>query len=414
MNKNMEKQQINGPLFGVRVLEYGVFHAGPGATAILGDLGATVIKIEEEKGDPERFWTSVGGLDISGPNGESFMFDVSNRNKKGICINIRTPKGRAIFEKLVSKCNVFLTNLRKSTKKKMGLDYETLKKINPEIIHANVSGYGKNGPFSDMGAFDPMGQARSGMMFLHNPDEPSLIHLAILDQATAICASHAILTALFFKERHGQGQEVHTSLYGTGLWLCYANLVMTSIFGVDPSISWVRFENSPLRNNFKCKDGKWIIGVHHPESKYWGKFCEATGQTQMADDSRYQDSKLRQGHCKELVDHFDKILATKTRDEWMEIFSSHGLMFSPVQNMSDVIMDPQALANNYVVEFEHPALGNMKIPGYPNQFSSLAAGTKSVAPKLGEHTDEVLLELGLSQEEINNLRQEGIIQTHDK
>jgi crotonobetainyl-CoA:carnitine CoA-transferase CaiB-like acyl-CoA transferase len=403
-----------GPLSGVIVVEYGVFHAGPGASAILGDLGATVIKIEEGKGDPERFWTVVAGISIAGKNGESFMFDVSNRNKQGLCLDIKSQKGQEIFFRLIKKADVFLTNLRKSTKAKMGLDYQSIRAINPKIIHANVSGYGDRGPNADMGAFDPMGQARSGMMFLHDQQEPSLIHLAILDQATAIAASHAVITALFFRERHGVGQEVHTSLFSTGLWLLYCNMVMTSLLKVDPSFRWERHDASPLRNSFLCKDNKWILGVHHPDSKYWPNFCKATGQIELMDDPRYADAKGRHQHRRELVEHFDRVIAQKNSDEWMEIFSAHGLMFSPVQRMEDVLNDPQALANNFVVNFEHPALGTVKIPGYPIEFSECDAGTSSIAPRIGEHSTQVLEGLGYSKDEIDALLNEGVVSQHEK
>ena len=406
-----EHGEIKGPLDGVKILEYGVFHAGPGASAILGDLGASVIKIEEEKGDPERYWTKVGGIDISGPRGQSFMFEISNRNKKDICLDISTPEGAKVFEKLVAGSDVFLTNLRKSTKSKMGLDYESLKKINPDIIHANVSGYGPEGPVSDMGAFDPMGQARSGMMFLHDSGQPSLIHLAILDQATAICASHAILTALFYRERHGKGQEVHSSLYGSGLWLMYTNLIMTSVLNVDPSINWVRSQNSPLRNNFVCKDGKWIIAVHHPEEKYWPGFCRAAGLTELIDDPRFCDAKNRRKNNAELVEIFDEVMAAKPRDEWLELLAENGLMFTPVYRMVDVINDVQAMANNYVVEFQHPDYGRIKIPGYPSHFSDCSAGTTSPAPDIGQHTDDILRDLGYGNDEIQDLKARKIVKS---
>jgi crotonobetainyl-CoA:carnitine CoA-transferase CaiB-like acyl-CoA transferase len=246
-NNTMKKPM---PLEGIRVVEYAVFHAGPGASAILGDLGAEVIKIEEGTGDPERYWIAVGGLDLSLPNGESIWFQISNRNKKGIYLDIKKEEGREIFLRLVKDADVFLTNLRKSTKESLGIDYATMARINPRIIHANVSGFGPEGPLSDLGAYDPMGQAQSGMMFATGKEEPALINLGVLDQATAIAASHAILTALFVRERHGVGQEVHVSLYSTGLWLLYSNIVMMGGLSVDPNDGWNRSLNSPLRNRF--------------------------------------------------------------------------------------------------------------------------------------------------------------------
>ncbi|MBU2547501.1 MAG: CoA transferase, partial [Proteobacteria bacterium] len=312
----MDKTQQPGPLEGVRIVEYGVFHAGPGATAILGDMGADVVKIENGSGDPERFWTNVGRFDFAMDNGESLMFEVSNRNKRGIYLNIQTGPGREVFHRLIQGADVFMTNLRKSTKARMGLDYERIARVNPRIVHANVSGYGPEGPMSDLGAFDPLGQARSGMTFITGSDHPLLIHLGVLDQATAIAASHAILAALFARERTGRGQEVHVSLYSTGLWLLYCNMMGNNLIGADMSkMAWDRSHNNPLRNAFVCKDGKWILGTHHPESRYWPTFCRATGQDQLLDDPRFADDQARKANCPELVALFDRVFAEKTRDE---------------------------------------------------------------------------------------------------
>lgn len=409
MTVKASKEGKPGPLEGIRVVEYGVFHAGPGAGAILGDLGAEIIKIESGVGDPERYWTLVGGLNIAAPNGESLMYEVSNRNKRGIYLDIKSAEGREIFEKLIAEADIFLTNLRKSTKEKMALDYETLRRINPRIIHASVSGYGTEGPMSDIGAFDPMGQARSGMMYLHDRDNPGLVHLAVLDQATAIAFSHGIITALFVRERTGEGQEIHTSLYATGLWLLYANLVTTSVLGLDPSIPWKRSGNSPLRNSFRCGDGKWIIGVHHPEGKYWEPFCRITGQEHLLDDDRYADDAGRAKHSDELVAIFDEVLATRPRDEWMAIFPRHGLMFCQVNRLEEVLDDEQALANGYVTECDHPSLGRIRIPGYPVAFSGADAGTRGPAPAIGQHTDPILAELGYGEEEIERLKKNNTV-----
>jgi crotonobetainyl-CoA:carnitine CoA-transferase CaiB-like acyl-CoA transferase len=406
MNKT-EKRPM--PLEGICVLEYAVFHAGPGTSAILGDLGAEVIKIENGSGDPERYWSEVGGMDLSMPNGESVVFESSNRNKKAIWLNIKKKKGREIFLQLIKEADVFLTNLRKSTKIKLGIDYASLARINPRIIHANISGYGPEGPASDQGAYDPMGQARSGMTFATGSKEPAFMNLAVLDQATAISASHAILTALFFRERHGIGQEVHLSLYSAGLWLMYINMVTIASLGIDPAADWDRYQNSPLRNRFCCKDGKWLIGAHHPEERYWPSFCEATGQTALLKDPLFKDNTGRKEHCQELIEIFDEIFSTKTRDEWLHILEAKGLMFCPAQGSQEVFKDPQALINNYLVDFEHPAYGTLKIPGYPVHFSAAWAGTRSKAPALGEHTDLIMQRIGYSSLEIQHLKEEGVI-----
>ena len=307
------------PLEGIKIVDYGIFHAGPGASAILGDMGADVKKIESGVGDPARNWIKLGRIDMSLPNGESLFFQISNRNKKGIYLDIEKKKGCEILHRLVKELYVFLTNLRKTTKAKLGIDYGSLRQVNPQIIHANVSGYGPKGPMKDLGAFDPLGLACSGLMYVTGASEPVFIHGGVMDQATAIAASHAILTALLVRERSGMGQEVHVSLYGTGLWLMYPNIMLANVLSLGPmDISPNRYDHSPLRNLFRCKDKKWIMVAHHPEEKYWPLFYKATGQTALLADPRFTDNSGRNVHCVELVAIFDKVFATKTRDEWME------------------------------------------------------------------------------------------------
>ncbi len=397
------------PLEGIKIVEYGVFHAGPGGTAILGDLGADIIKIESGFGDPERYWTKIADLDMSLPHGESMMHEVSNRNKRGLYLDIGSDTGKKIFHRLIENADVFMTNLRKSTKAKLGIDYESLKKINPKLIHANVSGYGPEGPMDDLGAFDPLGQAVSGLMFAAGTQEPVLLHLGILDQATAIALSHAIITALFVRERRGIGQEVHVSLFGTALWLQHPNLMLASVLGIDPCVKSAREAHSPLRNVFCCKDGKWIIGTHHPEEKYWKKFCELTQLNELFNDKRYTDEKGCPIPGRQLLDIVDRVFAEKTRDQWVEIFLSHGLMFCPVKHIKEVKHDSQAMANQYVVAFDHRDLGRITIPGYPLRFSHCQAGTRASAPALGEHTNEILAELGFSESQIAGFRKHGVI-----
>lgn len=256
---------------------------------------------------------------------------------------------------------------------------------------------------SDLGAFDPLGLARSGMMFVAGKDEPLLIHIGILDQATSIALSHAIITALFVRERRGIGQEIHVSLFGTGQWLMHPTLMIGNLLSVEPVIHHDRKEHSPLRNFFRCRDGEWIIGAHHPEEKYWERFCAASGQLHLISNPRYESLELRAAHSAELVEYFDDVFSRKTRDEWMEIFLKAGLMFCSIQHADEVKKDPQAIVNQYSVDFDDPDLGKIQIPGFPIHYSACSAGTRSLAPKLGEHTSEVLLQHRYTESEIEAL-----------
>jgi crotonobetainyl-CoA:carnitine CoA-transferase CaiB-like acyl-CoA transferase len=399
------------PLEGIRMVEFGIFIAGPGAGAILGDLGADVLKIESWAGDPGRYLSKIGKIPpLAFKNGESIIFQTSNRNKKGICIDIAKEKGREILYRLLRDADVFITNLRKSTITKLGVDYEKISKVNPKIIYAGISGYGPEGPMSNLGAFDPLGLAYSGMMFMSGSPEPLHIppQVALLDQATAISASHAILTALLVRERQGIGQEIHISLYSTGMWLMHFNLMAAHILSMSPS-HWDRYEHTPLGNYSCCKDGKWIMGIHHPEEKYWIALCEATGQNALIDDPRFADDEQRLENCAELVTVFDKVFATKTRDEWMEILLAKGLMFVKVQDITEIQDDPQALINRYIVDFEDPRFGKVKVPGYPIHFSANRAGIRSLAPAIGEHTDFIMQQAGYTEQEIKKLKEERVV-----
>ena len=394
------------PLQGVRIVECGVWHAGPGGDAIMADLGAEVIKVESFNGDPERTQARLGTVrfDPIDKADWSLLFEISNRNKKGICLDIASQEGREVLHKLVGGADIFMTNLRKSTIPALGIDYESLKKVNPKIIHISASGFGAEGPMSDVGAFDSMGQAVSGMLFIGGPDEPVVLQTIVLDQLTAIVASHAMLTALFARERHGYGQALHVSLYGSALWMMYANVMTRSIMKDSPPIRWDRDANPPLRNCYKCKDGKWLMGTNHPEQKYWAQFCALIGMPQLADDPRYATQDARFANIKELVAQVDAALLTRDRDEWLELFAADGLNFCPIQTIDDVINDPQALLNGYLVDVDHPSLGKVRVPGYPVQFS--ASGTAfGPAPDRGQHTEAVLADLGYSAADIARLKQ---------
>ena len=315
----------------------------------------------------------------------------------------------AILHALVREADVFLTNLRESTKPKLGIDYETLRQVNPKLIHANVNGFGPKGPMSDVGGFDPMGQAVSGMMRVTGADEPVVVQMYLLDQMTAITASHAILSALVMRDRKGIGQELHVSLYGSATWLMHANLLTSSILKQNIKPKWDRNTAPPLRNNFKCQDGKWIMGTNHPDHKYWPVFCEAVGQKQLENDPRFATTPLRRANMVELTALLDKVFVTRPQKEWLQILCDAGLLYAPVQEMEDVLQDPQALVNGYVVDYDHPSMGKVRIPGYPVNFSTHAAGPHAPAPELGEHSMAVLAGLGYTSQDIERLKAQNVV-----
>jgi crotonobetainyl-CoA:carnitine CoA-transferase CaiB-like acyl-CoA transferase len=407
----MAEKQSKYPLTGVRVIEMGVWHAGPGAGAIFGDLGAEVIKIETLDGDPERDHGGFGGLvgkALPARDKWNMLYEFSNRNKRSISVDVATGEGKAIVRSLVKEADLFLTNLRVPARCQLGVDYEALSAVNPRIVYLTVSAFGPKGPMAGWGGFDPLGQAVSGMMFTTGSSEPVLLSWIILDQLTAIAASHAGVTALLSRELHGEGQEVEVSLFSSGLWFQHANLLFTSLAG-SVQLKWDRTAVSALRSTFPCKCGSWIVGTNHPPRRGWPQLCIALERPDLIDDPRFDTEPKRIQNKGELFPILDAQFRTKDRGEWLAIMSAADLLFAPVNTIKEVLEDDQALANGYIVDFDHRLLGKVKIPGYPAHFSKELAGTRTHAPELGEHTREVLEEIGYDDDRIAKLKEDAVI-----
>lgn len=395
------------PLEGIRVVEVGVWHAGPGATAILGDLGASVVKIESLDGDPERYGAGSAVLrsqDID-TDDWSLMYEWSNRNKRGIAADISTPAGKAVLDRIVGQADVFLSNLRPSSKRKLGIDYNTLAAANPRLVYVNVTGFGPAGPRADEGAFDTLGQALAGMFHVTGHDVPQPLPVAFLDQLTAQAAAQGAVTALLARELHGEGQEVHVSLYGSGALLLSAQLMGQTVLGTKPTVTYDRLQKSPLMAVYRCADDRWIVGTNPGRSK-WVPFCDAVGAHELADSEWDVSDRESQ---KRLFARLDPLFMERSADEWLAELLGRGLMYAPVQDFEQVLTDPQALANGYVVPREHPRFGSVTLPGSPFVFGKQEASRWEPAPGLGEHTDQILAEAGYDAAAISELRREGVV-----
>jgi crotonobetainyl-CoA:carnitine CoA-transferase CaiB-like acyl-CoA transferase len=401
-------------LEGIRILDWTIERQGPAATGLLGDLGAEVIHVEQRgRGDSSRGMVRFAGVPMDLPGGRNASFEGANRNKKSISLDLKKERGREVMYRLVKRCDVFAQNFRQGVAARLGMDYDTIARHNPRIIYASASGWGPKGPEAQQPTYDPLGLARAGLMsMVGEPDmPPQYIVGGIADQMGAIVLAYGILAALLGRERLGIAQQVDTSHLGSLVALQAFHISAYLMGGREfPREKRTRLTN-PLANQYRCRDGKWIFFANIQSDRYWPTFCRAVGIEELEKDPRFDTARHRGENCEELISLLDGIFATRTCDEWIEILKRAGdLVFSPVQRISDLPQDPQVIANEYITEFDHPTLGRIKDIGFPVTFSKTPASVRLPAPECGQHTEEVLLEVGgYTWEEIERLRDEEVI-----
>lgn len=402
-------------LEGIRVLELGVFGQAPLASSMLGDLGADVIKIEHPvSGDPVRAtasqWGSQRQIEV---DGKPFHLDIDmmNRSKRGITLDVGKPRGQEVALRLLETCDVFISNLRRaSIEDRWGLTYERMKQANPRIIRLLTNGVGRDGPEAGHPAFDPVGMARSGFMLSATPPggEPRYPIGAFSDVQAAEINVIAILAALFARERHGFGQDIATSQFGSMLWFQQLNVYTTLVTG-SQYVKLPRYEtNTPINLEYRCGDGKWIF-VGGAQPQYWEPFCHAVGRPELISDERFLTPSLRADNARVLILLLEEMFLEKPRAHWIEVLSKADVVHAPINEMHEAVKDEQARINGYIVDVDHPVLGRIKGNGFPIQFSETPFKLERVAPQKGQHTDEVLGEIGYSAEEIVSLRAEGVV-----
>jgi crotonobetainyl-CoA:carnitine CoA-transferase CaiB-like acyl-CoA transferase len=401
------------PLEGLLVLDWTIWQQGPVCSAMLGDMGADVIKIEQRgTGDPGRWLIAAAGQETGDrPN---WYFEANNRNKKSITLDLKRPEGVAIVHALAEKADVFVQNFRKGVAARNQIGYEQLREINPRIIYASATGYGPEGPDSGEPSFDHLGLARSGIMnAAGEPDMPPLgISGGVADQMGAVMMAYGIMTALVARERHGVGQEVNASHLGSMSYLQGLSLSMKLMAGIAMPRSFRAKAFNPLWNHYACQDGKWIALAMLQPDRYWPDVVRLIGRPELATDPRYATMGERAKIGPECVALLDEAFAGKPRDEWVRILRADesDLIYTILNSVDDLPTDPQILANDYVVEFDHPQHGPTGMVGIPVGLSQTPGSVRSAAPELGQHTEEVLVDvLGLDWDRISELRDKEVI-----
>ncbi len=403
-----EAPPISQPLNGYLVLDWGAWQAGPAAGAMLGDLGADVIKIENRgSGDPSRGLEP--GFNIAYKTARTCYFEVVNRNKRGLSIDLAKPEGREAMYGLVKKADAFITNFRPQVVERYGMGYEALSRINPRLVYAMVTGFGPAGPDAERRSYDGIGQARSGLMRQCDPDRPRYIIGGVGDSVPAIIAATGVVTALLAREKTGKGQRVDVSQLSSLMYIQLCGLAMDLIGGYPIAPQDRRTPQNALVNCYKSSDGKWMYAYLLEGEKHWPNLCRAIGRTELEHDPRF-DTNAKRAFNAELVDLLDGVFATRTRDEWLDILWKHDLVFDKVNDYKDLLEDVQVKANNYLPTFNHPTYGPTTYPPIPIQFSDTPGALRKAAPEFGQHTEEVLMEyLGMDWEDIGKLKDKEVI-----
>jgi len=399
-----------GILEGVKVVELGHWVAIPSACAILSDWGAEVIKIEDPGGgDALRGMRSLEGVTMEPVH---FVWELCNRNKKSLAVDLRREEGREVVYRLVKEADVFLSNFQPAVLERFRMDYTSLSRINPGLVYGVLTGYGRAGPDREKPGYDYSAfWARSGIMDkIGEPESPPPPQRPGLgDNTTAMLVAGAVAAALFHKQRTGKGQELHFSLFNTAVWALSIDIQVALAKGVEIPKTDRRRVKNPLWNTYRTGDGRWLQFVMIQSDRFWPRFCRAIGKPELENDPRFNSQEARERNCEELISIISRVIQSRTLEEWERILTEHELIFSRVQSVSEVIADPQARENEFFAEVEHPVTGRLRLVASPVKFSQNPPQVRSRAPELGEHTEEILLGLGYSWEDIARLKESEVI-----
>ena len=388
---------MSGPLSGLKVLELTSVVLGPWAAQTMADMGADVIKIEAPFGDSNR------QLGASRNPGMAALYLSNNRNKRSLVLDLKQESARDALLTIVKDCDVFLHNNRPQVMTKLRLEYEDIKSVNENIIYCGTYGYSKDGPYGEKGALDDSIQAASGIAALNELvlGEPRYLPTVVADNTTAITVVYSILAALFHRERTGVGQEIEVPMFETMVSFVMAEHIWGEVF--EPKMGEAGYTRlmSHHRKPYKTKDG--YIAVLPYMNNHWQTFCEKAEREDLIEDERFKDLSSRVKNIDDTYSETGKILATKTTQEWLDIFAETKVPVIVVNSLEDLFHDPHLEAVDFWQSYEHPTEGQLKMPGFPSKFSKTPASIRKHAPKLGEHSKEILAEAGIDEETINKM-----------
>ena len=399
----VERDRRPPALTGVRVLDFTRAQQGPFATLLLADMGAEVIKVEPPGGETGR----ANGL---GPDGFSSYFEGHNRGKKSITLDLRKPEAIEVVRRIVPIIDVIAENFRPGVMERMGIGYEDVKRLRPDIIFASASAWGRSGPWAQRGGYDHVAQALSGVMYEQGEGpggEPQALIGGFADQIGAMLLAFGIATALVVRERDGIGQHIDGSLIG-GMVAMQSKQIME--FLRTGKQSGFQRRRAATYTNYVCADGLHIAIAANSE-EFWERLCDALDAAWLKTDARFADPWGRASNKDALVEELDRIFRTRPRDQWLAPLEQADVPHAPVLDYAGMAAHPQYWANGYLQEIDTPHLGRMRVPGPPIHMSETPPRVQGAGPILGMHTEEVLLSAGYTWPEIDRLKTSGATRT---
>jgi crotonobetainyl-CoA:carnitine CoA-transferase CaiB-like acyl-CoA transferase len=391
------------PLAGVRVLDLTQFLAGPFCTMLLADLGADVVKVEPPTGDSLRNAMRVR------PDEESLSFLTLNRNKRGVVLNLQAEEGRELFLRLVDTADVLVENFPPGVTMKLGIEYETLRERRPELIYASITGFGESGDWARRPGLDAITQAMSGLMSItgYPGSDPVKLGVPITDLAAGMFGAIGILGAYIGRQQTGVGQRVSTSLFEAGLALGIHEASEYWSTGRVPGPLGSGHRFAAPYQALRTKDGHVTVGAG--TDRLWDRLCTAIGREDLLADERFAGNAKRMENIEELVEELERTLVTDTSEAWAEKIVAAGCPAGPILDYREVLESPHTLARQMVVEYDCPGRGTLKTLGSAVKLSEMPVNGVRAAPGLGEHTDDILGEVGVDSERLAALRAEGVL-----